>query len=200
MDKESVDGSVATQVAALTYQSQLTANMAANTSVRQEQQLAHLAAQQNMIHKNMHQIIAGLNAVTFNQSDKGCSAGHFAPRGFSGGCRGCACSCSSRSYCGCRRGPSVFGFNPAGGFPPTVGGPLGVGGLLVFPNTSLLQQGCKRIAPLREDHTVLWHKLQHLSQTRSNIYPIEFFSFLWIRCRGGSHQHDVPISLTQARA
>ncbi len=46
---------------------------------------------------------------------------------------------------------------------------------LVFPNTSLLQQGCKHIAPLREDHTVLWCKLQHLSQTRLNFSPIGTF-------------------------
>jgi hypothetical protein len=36
MGKESVNGSVVMQVVALTYQSQLTANTAANTSVRQE--------------------------------------------------------------------------------------------------------------------------------------------------------------------
>jgi hypothetical protein len=46
---------------------------------------------------------------------------------------------------------------------------------LVFPNTSLLQQGCKHIAPLREDHTILRLKLQHLSQTRLNISPIATF-------------------------
>jgi hypothetical protein len=46
---------------------------------------------------------------------------------------------------------------------------------LVFPNTPLLQQGCKHIAPLREDHTVLRRKLQHVSQTRSNFSPIGEF-------------------------
>jgi hypothetical protein len=50
-DTEFVDGSVATQIAALTYQSQLTANTAANTSVQQEQQLAHLAVQKEMCTK-----------------------------------------------------------------------------------------------------------------------------------------------------
>jgi hypothetical protein len=85
------------------------------------------------MHKNTHQIIAGLNAVMFNQSDKGCGAGRFAPRGFSGGYRGRAHGCGGRSCCGRGRGPSVFGFNPAGGFPPTVGGPPGVGGLPGFP-------------------------------------------------------------------
>ncbi len=133
MDKESVNGSVAMQVAALAYQIQLTANLATNTSMRQEQQLAHLAAHQNMIHKNMHQIITGLNAVTFNQSDKGRGAGRFAPKEFSGGYGGCARSRGGRSYRGSGCGPSVFGFNPAGGFPPTVGGPPGVGSPPGFP-------------------------------------------------------------------
>jgi hypothetical protein len=132
-DEESVNGSIATKVAALTYQSQLTANMATNTSVRQEQQLAHLTAQQNLMHKNMHQLIAGLNAVTFKQSDKGRGADHFAPRGLSGSYGGRAPGHGGRSYCGCGCGPSVFGYNPTGGFPPTVRGPPGFGGLPGFP-------------------------------------------------------------------
>jgi hypothetical protein len=85
------------------------------------------------MHKIMHQIIAGLNAVMFNQSDKGRGAGRFAPRGFSGGYRGLARSHGGRSYRRSGRGPSVFGFNPAGGFPHTIGGPPGVGGPPVFP-------------------------------------------------------------------
>ena len=51
------DIKVATQVATLTYQSQLTASTAANTSIRQEQQLAHLASQQSLMHENMHKLI-----------------------------------------------------------------------------------------------------------------------------------------------
>jgi hypothetical protein len=64
---------MATQVAALMYQSQLTDSTAVKSSVCQEQQLVHLASQQNMMHENMHQIqiIAGLNAVAFNVSDEG---------------------------------------------------------------------------------------------------------------------------------
>ncbi len=129
-EQESINGSVAPQVAALTYQSQLTANTAANTSMRQEQQLGHLAAKQHMMHKNMHQLIAGLNAVlvTFNQSDEGRGGGRFAPRGFSGGYGGCACGRGGYSYCGRGHGPSVFGYTHAGGFPPTIGGQPGVGG------------------------------------------------------------------------
>jgi hypothetical protein len=61
---------VAIQVAALTYKSHLTASTAANTSIRQEQQLAHLASQQNLMHGNMHQLINGLNAVAFNISNE----------------------------------------------------------------------------------------------------------------------------------
>jgi hypothetical protein len=44
-------------VAALTYQSQLTASTAANLIERAEQQFAHLASQQNFVHENMHQVI-----------------------------------------------------------------------------------------------------------------------------------------------
>ncbi len=59
---------IAAQFAALTYQSQLAALTAANSSQHQELQLAHLALQQNVMHENMHQLIAGLNAVAFNVS------------------------------------------------------------------------------------------------------------------------------------
>jgi hypothetical protein len=34
-----------------------------------EQQFAHLASQQNLMHENMHQIIAQVNALSFNQSN-----------------------------------------------------------------------------------------------------------------------------------
>ncbi len=78
-NEESVNKSVATQVAALTYQSQLSASNAANTSICQEQQMAHLASQQQLMQENMHHLIAGLNAVTLNQSDEGCGFGHFSP-------------------------------------------------------------------------------------------------------------------------
>jgi hypothetical protein len=62
---------VATQVAALTYQSQLTASTAVNLIQRAEQQFAHLALQQNLMHENMHQIIAQVNMLSFNQSNAG---------------------------------------------------------------------------------------------------------------------------------
>ncbi len=60
---------MATQVAALTYQSQLTQSTAATIGHRQELQLAQLAAAQEAQHATMHQIIEGLNAVAFNASD-----------------------------------------------------------------------------------------------------------------------------------
>ncbi len=65
LDNDLVE-TVATQVAALTYQSQMTASTMANASQHAEQQFAHLASQQNMMHKNMHQIIAQVSALSFN--------------------------------------------------------------------------------------------------------------------------------------
>jgi hypothetical protein len=83
---------VATQVAALTCQSQLTAPTAANSSQRQDIQLAHLAAQQNMMHENMHQLITGLNVVAFNVSNEGRGVGRFTGRRkYGGGYGGCSC-------------------------------------------------------------------------------------------------------------
>jgi hypothetical protein len=175
-DKESVNGFVATQVAALTYQSQLTTNTAANTSMHQEQQLVHLMTQQHMMHKNMHQLIAGLNAVTFDQSDEGRGAGRFAPRGFSVGYRGCACGRGDRSYHGRGCGHQCLDIPPWVVSHPQLEAHLISEACLVFPNTSLLQQGCKHIAPLRENHTVLQcQSLQHLFQTRLNVSPLGIF-------------------------
>ena len=68
-DDDSVATAVASQVAALTYQSQLTASTAANSSQRQEQQIAHIAAVQDATHATLHQIIDGLNAVALNVND-----------------------------------------------------------------------------------------------------------------------------------
>jgi hypothetical protein len=62
---------VAMQVAALTHQNQLTtANMAANTSQRNKQQFSQLDTQQNMMHENLHQIIAQVSALMFNASNQ----------------------------------------------------------------------------------------------------------------------------------
>jgi hypothetical protein len=67
------------QVAALTYQSQLTASTAATTNQCNAQQLATIEANEEATHSTLHQIIAQLNAVRFNASDAG--------RGRFGGCR-----------------------------------------------------------------------------------------------------------------
>ncbi len=69
-DDKSAD-MVAMQVAALRYQSQLTASRVANLLQQAEQQFAHLASQQNLMHENMHQIIAQVKALSFDQSDAG---------------------------------------------------------------------------------------------------------------------------------
>jgi hypothetical protein len=77
LDNDSVD-TVTTQVAALTYQSQVTTSTVATSSQHAEQQFAHLASQQNLMHEIMHQIIAQVNALSFNQSNagRGCFAGN----------------------------------------------------------------------------------------------------------------------------
>jgi hypothetical protein len=70
LDNESTN-TVTTEVAAFTYQSQLTASTVVNSIQLAEQQFAHLALQQNLMHENMHQIIAQNNVLSFNQSNAG---------------------------------------------------------------------------------------------------------------------------------
>jgi hypothetical protein len=70
LDDKSAD-TIATQVAALTYQSQLTASTVANLIQHAKQQFVHLALQQNLMHENMHQIIIQVNTLSFNQSNAG---------------------------------------------------------------------------------------------------------------------------------
>ena len=62
---------VATQMAALTYQSQLTANTAANSSQQMGQYMQTLAHQQDLLHQNQHQMMEQMAALSFNQSDAG---------------------------------------------------------------------------------------------------------------------------------
>ncbi len=69
-DNKSVATSVAMQVATLMHQSQLTSSTVANSSQHHNQQMVHIAAQQDLMHQNMHLIIAQLNAVSFNVSKK----------------------------------------------------------------------------------------------------------------------------------
>ncbi len=58
-NKASLANTVAIQVAALTYQSQLTQTTAATTGQCQEMQLAQLAMAQEAQHATMHQLIEG---------------------------------------------------------------------------------------------------------------------------------------------
>ena len=67
---------VVTQMAALTYQSQLTATTAANSSQQMGQYLQTLAHQQDQLHQNQHQMMEQMAALLFNQSDAGRGIGH----------------------------------------------------------------------------------------------------------------------------
>jgi hypothetical protein len=124
-DEESIAKTVTTQVAALTYQSQPMQLMAANTSQRQDMQMAQLAANQDVQHATMHQLINEMNAMAFNMSDAGCShfAGHgYGSRGHGGHSRMQGCGCGPPAYIG---GYPQGGGIPQGGFPPTMGCPMG---------------------------------------------------------------------------
>jgi hypothetical protein len=79
-DDDSVATAVASQVAALTYQSQLTASTAANHSQRQEQQFAQLAAVQDATNATLNQIIDSLSAVALNVHDSGGRNGRYGGR------------------------------------------------------------------------------------------------------------------------
>jgi hypothetical protein len=70
-DDDNKANMVATQVAALMYQSQLMQSMAANTSQCQEHQMAQLSAVQDAMHATLHQFINGMNALAFNASNAG---------------------------------------------------------------------------------------------------------------------------------
>jgi hypothetical protein len=70
LDDKSVD-TVATQVAALRYQSQLTTLMAATLLQWAAQQFVHLASQQNLMHENMPQTILQVNTLSFDQKNAG---------------------------------------------------------------------------------------------------------------------------------
>jgi hypothetical protein len=129
-NNDSDDDSAATaviQIAALTYQSQITANTAANLSQQMDQYVQTLAHQQEQLHQNQHQIIKQLAALSFNQSVAGQGIGRqgrgpspqapFAPIQFGGNIFG------SRGGQGrgrgqgreCGRGPPAF---TAGHAPP----------------------------------------------------------------------------------
>ncbi len=58
---------------------------AANLSQRQKHQYAQPAVQQNMMHENLHQIIAQVNVLSFNASNAGCGQGRFGGCGHTAG-------------------------------------------------------------------------------------------------------------------
>jgi CII-binding regulator of phage lambda lysogenization HflD len=70
-DEDDSAETVTTQMAALTYQSQLTASTAANLSQQMGQYIQTLAHQQDLLHQNQHQIMEQMAALSFNQSDAG---------------------------------------------------------------------------------------------------------------------------------
>jgi hypothetical protein len=107
---KSVATSLAMQVAALTHQSQITTSIIANTSQRHDQQMAHIASQQDLMHQNIHQIIAALNAITFNANNKGRSIGRYA----GGQGRGCARQARGRGHVPPLYAIGGRGFNPGG--------------------------------------------------------------------------------------
>ncbi len=122
-DEESIANLVATQVAALTYQSQSMQSTAANTSQCHDMQLAQLATNQEVHHATMHQLIDSLNAFAFNISNAGRGIGCFGGvgRGYAGHERGGHSWMQGRG----RGPPNYIGGYPQGGFPPTVSRPIG---------------------------------------------------------------------------
>jgi hypothetical protein len=141
-DNESVD-TIATQIAAATLQSQLTATTAANSSQCHEKGLQALAQQNQLLHANQHQILEQLATLSFNASDagqvicRGCRGGgrgtpppsQYVPavpttyqQGYGGRGRGRGCGRCGRTH---------QQYSP-GGFPPTPG----MGG--VFPPTYVM--------------------------------------------------------------
>ncbi len=70
-DDDNKANTVASQVAALMYQSQLTQSTAANTRQHQEHQMAQLSAVQDVTHVSLHQLTDGMNVLMFNASNAG---------------------------------------------------------------------------------------------------------------------------------
>jgi hypothetical protein len=110
-DDDNKANTVATQVVALTHQSQLTQSTAANTSQCQEHQMAQLSAIQDATHATLHQLIDGMNALAFNVSDTG--HGCYVGRGYGG----CGCSLGYLQGHGCGLPAYIGGFPHSRGFP-----------------------------------------------------------------------------------
>ena len=71
LDGDDSAKTVATQMAVLTYQSQLTAGTAANSSQQIGQYIQTLAHQHKLLHQNQHQMMEQMAALSFNRSDAG---------------------------------------------------------------------------------------------------------------------------------
>jgi hypothetical protein len=71
LDEDDSTETVATKMAALTYQSQLMATTAANSSQQMGQHMQTLAHQHDLIHQNQHQMMEQMVALSFNQSNAG---------------------------------------------------------------------------------------------------------------------------------
>ncbi len=120
LDDDSAD-TIAAQMAALTYQSQLTVTTATNSSQRMDQYTQTPAHQQEQLQKNQHQIMEQMAALSFNQSNAGQGIGcqrrsppppgaPFVPIQFRGnnfGGQG-GQGCGRGRGCGCGRGPPAF--------------------------------------------------------------------------------------------
>ncbi len=111
-----------TQVAALTYQSQLTHSTATNTGQHQGMQLTQMATNQEAHHATMHQLIDGLTAVAFNISNAGHGIGRFGGPGYVGHGQNGHGRMQGRR-CG---PPTYIGGFPQGGFPPTMARPFSI--------------------------------------------------------------------------
>ena len=70
-DEEDSTETVATQMAALTYQSQLMATTAANSSQQMGQYMQTLAHEQDLLHQNQHQMMDQMVALFVNQCNVG---------------------------------------------------------------------------------------------------------------------------------
>ena len=71
LDGEDYTETVAINLAALMYQSQLTATTATNSSQQMGQYMQMLAHQQDLLHENKHQMMEQMVALSFNQSNAG---------------------------------------------------------------------------------------------------------------------------------
>jgi hypothetical protein len=70
LDDDSAN-TIASQMVALTYQSQHTATTAANLSHQMNQYMQTLAQQQDLLYQNQHRMMEQMAALSFNQSNVG---------------------------------------------------------------------------------------------------------------------------------